>query len=276
MDPQVQAKTDLITLNADIGQLERKRDKILKDLESLNKSKEEAFKQHDQQIRIKKDAAEHWRREGERFQTLCHLYNKSAEELSETIDRMEKERTQLVQKAKDEVQQIYDDAKNREEAVAGREKHVEVVTKQNEVDKQVVKHKSEELDAEAKKNRIALGEIRRDRENLKNEQEKSKQAVATAQELLDDIDRQLAEKRMELQGLDTQIENRTKHAETIGIEAESRLAEAKRRENVVARKERGIRETIDKHNKKELWLADREATIGRAYHETIQRGGKVN
>lgn len=276
MDPQAQAKTDLITLNADIGQLERKRDKILKDLELLNKSKAEAFHQHDQQIKIKKDVAEHWENEGKRFQTLCHLYSNSAEELSETIDRLEKERDQMIAKAQEEVQQIHDDAKNREEAVGNREANVNktrsIVAKQQEDVIRAVGN----LQVMQQKVKEEKAELSDQSGQLEIEREETKQAVAKAQVLLDDIDRQLAEKRMELQGLDTQIENKTRHAETIGKKAESQLAEVQRRENVVARKERGIRETIDKHNKKELWLADREATVGRAYRETIQRGGKVD
>lgn len=278
MDPTAsfQPKQDLVVIKADLDLLERTKKKTENELEQLNKTKTEALRMHEHQVTQKKTEAEHWKREGERLQNLCHLYSQSVEDLEKLIKEKKLERTQLIQKTTDEVQQIHDDAKNREEAVTGREKNVTLISERTKKDVEIVTRTLRAIALREKK-------LTADRQVLKEEQkqhkamvELSKLEVAKAQRLLDDIDRQLAEKREEKRTLEVQITQQTKHAETIGKEANSRLTDVKRRESVVVRKEIAANERDEKQNQREIKLADREATVGRAYRETIQRGGRVN
>jgi chromosome segregation ATPase len=276
MDQQFQAKQTLVTIQADINLLERKKTKILQEIEHLQATKAEAFKQHDQQIKHKQDAADHLTNEGKRLQALAHLYSQSVEDLEKEIAGKKAEKEQLIAEAEIAVKTIHDEADNRIKAVADREKNAT--------------EREEEIDHQQKVIALRVKHIVEDGEKLEQKQEElldrkfalagkeaaAKEAVAQAQELLDDITRQINEKRMQSQTLDQTIENKTREVDRIGKEAEVKLQELDRLIAEYTKKEEMQSEKAIELNKKERWLDDREATVGRAYRETLQRGGKVN
>ena len=111
---------------------------------------------------------------------------------------------------------------------------------------------------------------------LKNEQELSRQTLVENTKLLDTINRQLILKRMELQTLEEHIAEKAKRGEIMENEAKRRFQEAGNRLVEVAAKEVILDEKDKKLHEKELQLADRESTIGRAYRETVARGGHID
>lgn len=274
MDQQLQQK--IAQLKAEISLKERELAKLLKDIEQLQKTKGQAFKDYDAQIKVKKEELEGLNQEAGKTQGFCHLYSRQLNELQIEAEKELKASNLQKERARQEVEQVYLDAEktkrqaeNRIVAVAEREVKADEKEKLIEAsiialqEKQITIDKQEAQIAE----RIKVAEIA---------ETTSKEAIAKSGKLLDTLDRQIKLKKMQVQNLNTTIDDMGKQAERIGVEAKTQLEKAlKLIEEYNLQK--GHLDDRDKElNKKEIWLSDREATVGRAYNETIKRGGKIN
>lgn len=273
-EQQLQQK--LATLKGDILLAERQLSQLQKDIELHQNSKGKALQEFDKQITAKKKALEAAISEGARLQSLCHLYGGSLEDLQKEIEKIKNIAKLAKETATEEVKSIHEEADNRIKAVEDREKNVEnrekTATERENLVENAIKT-LQERSLEAEKYQIRLEE--REKKIIADE-EQAKQSLVKAQKLLDDRDRQLKEKTMQVQQLDETIKEKTSIAETTGKEADSRLADVKRRENLVARKEKDLHDRDIEQNQREIKLNDKSDTIRRAYQEVLSRGGTVN
>lgn len=266
----------LATLKGEIQLAERQLRSLQKELEALETTKQTATREYTFVKKQRSQDIERLTNEGKRLQVLCHAYSKAYEDLEQEVIRIKAEKTEAIRKAAEEVEAVYVDAKRAHGDAEAHEQRVKdkdsaVIVREKECDRRSI-----ELDAEAKKNLTALEAIGRREENVHKEEIAAKTAVADAQHLLDDIDRQTKEKRMELQNLDIIITRKTRRAELIGVEAEAVLKRANSLVAETERKEELLNARDIEQNKREIQLNDKSATIRRAYSETLQRGGKLN
>jgi len=268
-------KLELITIRADIQLNEKKLRDLENDLKILNKTRQIAFDEKNKQIATLQEIIDSLTKEGKRLQGLVHLYSKTLEDLQKDVNKYKE--LVVIQKgiATNEVASIHQEADNRIKAVKDREENVDMlitnVDKRGEVvtQKEILLSKKEgELqEREDKANKLDL--------DVRIQVKKAEATLASKQDLIQNMDRQLEEKRMQVQRLDTEIFQKQKVAETTGQEIESRLTAVVSREILVAGREKELHVTNTELIQKELWLADREATLRRAYLETIKRGGKI-
>lgn len=273
MDSQIQSNQDLTRIQADIRLATREYNKILKDIEQFETSKTAALKEGDQQIRIQKASIERLTNEGIRLSTLCRLYSQTLADLELAMKDYGKED---VERAEQKVKEIYGEAERTRADADAYMKRVEVKDnsvklREIEADKKLVEAK--EIQEKTAKLQIKLDEQQK---AITHEEITAKQSLVEANKLLDDISRQIREKRMQNQGLDIIISNKTKQADAIGVEANAKLTEAHRLLSVADKRKEAQDARDITQNNKEIWLSDREATVGRAYRETLQRGGKLN
>lgn len=276
MEPQLQAKQSLIQIEADIHLAERDKRKIVTELEQLNSTRTAAFKQYDQQIKHKKDEYDVYEAKIEDITTAIEKNEEVLQQLSDEVVQLTTKRDRLIAEARDAVKTVHDEAEQREKAVTDREHNVQIASEEVKLSEQIVNKTVQEIALQQGQLTIERKVFEKDQRDFAAEEEASKKTVAKAQELLDDINRQLKAQRMQSQQLDTEIINKTAHSIVIGNLAQVRLDEADRRLKVVAQREVSANEKdIEQHNK-DIQLDDREATIGRAYRETLQRGGKID
>lgn len=275
MNPQeLQHKLD--TLKGDIQIAQREVDKINHELETMQKTRGDAFKQYDQEIKHKKDQVEEYQREGLRLQKLIALYTTSAESLEGEIKKFKENHANNLKLATDEVQQIHDDAKNHEQAVLNRE--IQVKGRESAVNTREIQavKKDEEYVKGMKRNDLIKGELVKKEIEIQTERKNANQAVAKAQVLLDDITRQIREKEKHMQLLDTTLDTKQRRLDGMGKTIEEDRRVVSERERIVAAKEVNLdvknTEIINAQKK----LRDDQQTLRRAYRQTIQRGGSVN
>lgn len=275
MEPSFQQSNQLIKIQADIDLKEREYKKLFEELENLQKAKGAAFKQHDTQIQHKKDELAVLEKKIDYLQSLMPPLQEAYVFLQNNVKRIKENGDMVTKAAEDAVKTVYSDA----DAIKREAMDLEANVKKHE--NEVVKRENEVAFREKRADERDIVQNALDKKldnrttELDNLEIESKKTVAKAQELLDDINRQLNTKRMQVQKLDSEIIQKTEHAVVIGNIAQRKLETVEQREKVVAQREVSTHaKTTELHNK-ELWLTDRESELRRAYTEVVQRGGNV-
>lgn len=255
---------------------ERELKKLQKDIEEMQKTKATAFKEYDFHIKQKKTEFEHLTAETQKIQGFCHLYSKQLASLKEEtekelhISELQKER------ARQEVEQVYLDAEktkrqaeNRIVAVAERE--VKADEKEKLIEASIIALQEKQMAVEKQENQVT------ERKAVIDLAEKQlKITLAERQVLIDNLDRQIKLKKMQVQNLNTTIDDMGKQAERIGVEAKTQLEKALKLIEEYTLKKGHLDDRDKELNKKEILLNDKSKTIRRAYNEVLQRGGVVN
>lgn len=275
MDEQ-QLQLKLKTLNGEIVLAERKLSDLSHELEQLQTTRDQAFKSHAADVKKQQDQLAAITNEAKITANLARGYSLSLDELQEAHKTFFEKKREDIQEAKNAVRSIHEEVERREAAVKDREDNVTNREAAVENREKVVRNGEEALVVREEKVKIDVEELAKRTSQLLVDEEKSKHSLAQEKELLDDIDRQIRQKRMELHGLTLTIEMKEKVAKNTGQEVEARLTAVESRELLAEGKEKGLNERDTELNKKEIWLDDRERTVGRAYRETIQRGGVVD
>jgi hypothetical protein len=275
MDLEAQEKQSLIITRADAQLAEREKNKILQELETIQGTKEVAFREIAQQKENAQKEVMALKGEGLRLQGLVRLYTEAIEGFIQERDLAEKAALTQKTRAIEEVKGIYSDADRRERVVMDREENVSKKEAELAKCEDIIKGREGaviviESQIEERAQLIMARE-----KGLSIREADSNLRLEKTRRLLDDIERQLKEKRIEMESLDTTIRNKTMIAEQTGIEAQSKLKEASLLIKELAAQKETQDEKDKKLNQKELWLNDREATVGRAYNEVISRGGRV-
>jgi hypothetical protein len=181
-----------------------------------------------------------------------------------------------LQTARDAVKAVYHEAKQikgrAEDLLENTRNYDKIVTKREQTasrQEENNKKKALELEKEAEDSGL--------RKHTAEEMErKSHETVAKAQELLDDIEGQVTQKRMDLQTLTTAISKKAVIVREMGVEAELALKEAKRRGAALSAKEVMLDEKAKKLAQRETWLNGRAERIRRAYDKVLSKGGLLN
>lgn len=274
MDQQ-QQRIHLQEVNGDIILAEKKLQRLSSDVTNFEESKAAGLREYDNQIKKKQAEIDALTLEGKRLQGLSHIYSNAIQNLRIEKETQEKINIHLIEKAQTDVLLIHQVAKEVREAAQIQQKKVKVFALTVLLRHVSVVNMSAALTLLKKQLDIKQEAIEKQDRDVTERERSANVALAESQKLLEDINRQLPEKQKMLTNLNEFIEKRKKEAEQIGILAAMRLAEANRLLSGVARKEKLQRAKSIELNKKELWLNDREATVGRAYRETISRGGRV-
>lgn len=275
MNPQ-ELEIKLATLNGEILLAERKLLTIQTDIENHQASKTKALEEFEIIKKKKLGEIDVLMVELEGVMEVHTLYDDVILEQEERRDTAQKETTLIIQTATEKAQGIMAEAENAQKAVEDREQNVSIREENCTLAMDSIEGLFEEVEEHANTNILQTETLVEREKIVVQSEENSKEAIAQAQVLLDDIDRQLSEKRVEMQNLDITITEKTKIATETGKEVEARLTDVIRRENVVAGEERGLHDKHKELIQKELWLDDRETTVGRAYREVLQRGGTIN
>jgi chromosome segregation protein len=276
MDQQFNAKQTLVTLEADIDLKNRELKKVTTELERLNTTRGTSFEQYDKQIKLKQNQIDGLQKEMERLEGEIKKSTELFHSLDGQIVAKQTEAARITSEANQQVLEIHNDAERREEAIGNKEANVKLREEQVKTNQEIVDKSLHEINLQKTRVAKARQELVTDKATFEAEKKQSEQAIAKAQELLDDINRQIREQSMQLSTINTSIDVQTKKADEIGKEANERLEKVKTREILVAGRERGVNEKRNELIKKEIWLDDREATVGRAYRETLERGGNIN
>ena len=274
MDQQiVQANQTLLKLKADIVLAEKEKKKALDDLDQLQSIKTQAYKKYNTENTLQ--------------QNKIKVLTKTVGDLKSMADDLEavikSKKDELKDFGKEEIKAANDslkvihgdieiikrEIKDREENIASEKEYLNKSHRDMDIKIQELQTLKFELE-------LREGEIQKEKDRLGEAEQQSKEAVAKNRELLDDINRELKEKRMQVINLDVAIESKTKQAESVGVDANARLAEAEHLEKLVLGKENALNDKNIELIKKERWLSDREASLRRAYLETVHRGGKVD
>lgn len=266
----------LLQLKAEITLKEKEYNKLLLDIEQLQKTKKTAFEQSTKEIKDNTEKIANLISKGKEMTALLTLQSEALEDIQNKINNAKE------QYAKDKL-----DAENAVKAVYAQfdaeKRHVENMKKDVESRETALKDSQKEL--QAKENSIEIAEndymqkvnILRDREKkITLAQIEVNKTLVKQLELLDDINTRVEQKRLEVKRLDESIKNKTQHAETIGQEQHDKAILLSIKEKDLKIKTEAMENKIIELNNKEAWLSDREATVGRAYKETLKRGGVVN
>lgn len=268
----INVRQSLIAINADIKLAEKEKKKILDDLEQLQKSLGEANKNYDKHLSLKREALDNVQKELSFVKELCQRYTSALELLKPELANFGKKE---IAEAEDRLKVIHGDIEAVKRELIDRENNTKEEAKRVERESRSADSKLRVAESIRKANEQEEVRLNEKAAKISEDEAKAKEAVVKAQDLLDTINREIEKKRMQVQKLDITIEAKTKQADNIGAEAIAKLQEANRRMALATRKEEANNEKDKEFIQKEHWLDDREATVGRAYRETIQRGGKV-
>lgn len=263
-------------IDPEISLLEKKKSDLLKEVEDLQTSKTKALKEYNGQIQHKIEVLDNATKEGQRVAALCRFYSTTLENLTGDMKQLEEEKATRITEAEDAVKGIYAAAYNAAKAVEDREANV--TEKEKGVDKHLELAEVKELENVRQDSILdeRLDDVEERVAAAEELEAKTKDTLAQTRELLDDIKEQIKQKMMQVQTLDIEIATKTQSSEKIGLEAEGKLRVSNRLMVNLSAKEVSLDEKNKRLDKKELWLNDREATVGRAYRETLGRGGKIN
>lgn len=265
-----------IKLKADIELATRELRRLQADIDNLATTKKYAFKEFEEQKKDRQKTIDHLQAEGVRLQKLCHMYSSAFTDLEEVIQLAYKEKETVEKEAKEAVIAIHEEVEKRIRAVSDREVNVSKREQLNDQREQAASKKELALTRLITENDNKIEELIRQGKELDSRTETVNKSLAKAQDLLDDITRQLEQKRMQVQVLDKQIEDKTRIAETTGKNAEERLQSVTLRESIVAGREKMVNERTIEQNKREVRLNDKSATIRRGLDELLQKRRALN
>lgn len=273
---QQELELRLQTLQGEIIISEKTLRNLHSDIQNVQESKDKVSKELLQQIKEKRDRLTFLIDTTKQVIT----YSKQADEHLEKLrqEGKDQEATNLheIEQAKEKAAGIIWDAEQLLSTVHTLQKQIYtyyVVVLLKSIEAQKTLRTAQEIEARNDKQTVQLTL----REKLVEKIEKeSEELVAHNKNLLDDMVIRIEAKRKEEKILDESITNKKEEAAVIGNLVRIQLQMANRLiKEYNARKKLQDEKDIEQ-NKKELWLTDREATVGRAYRETISRGGRVN
>lgn len=263
-------------VNEDEVLLAKRKDKLLNEIEKLEETRKTSFKQTNHEIQEKRKDLEFLTKEGKRLGALSRLYSKSVEELMEKITELKAEEVRLIKEAREKVATVHQEAENRIRAVKDREDNVDA-------EKEAVKAREKNasntlLQAQRiqKQNEEDAERLKYDEAEFAKKQAIANETLAKQKELLEDIDRQIIGKNMQVQVLDFRIKIKTEKAEEIGKEAERQLLEANRLIKEYRRKDALRRKKEGELRIRERKLTDDQQSLKRAYDEIVKKGGQIN
>jgi hypothetical protein len=256
--------TKNLTLQAENKLAEKEKTRLSNDIENLQKSKVEAFKQYDIQIKRKQDEIDSLTEEGKRLQGLNHLAEKSLGDINGKREQAMEKATIEIRDAEGVVKAIHEEARKREVSVKDRElsvekRGVEATKKEAENKEQLVI-----INKKAEDNEIESQIIEKSKKEVEGIVATSNTTLANNQKLLEDIGSDIRVKKIELGQLDKEIIAKTEQKEEVGKEADKRLSDVKVREKVVENIEKNQIIKEKELNNREIWIEDREQSLKRS------------
>jgi chromosome segregation ATPase len=260
-------------LEADIRLLERKRFELLEDIERIQKSKTKTIQF------LREDTEKNEKKHTSLLGMVSNLTGQS-NELDTSIKQIklkeQEEANTIVSDAHKKAEEIVHDATIKMNSANAELERVQTMQKNLQDREDQLDTFSEDLIKQGK-------DIGKEKSRLKNEEEMLRRMTR-------EVDEDLMKKRKEIEQLTPQIESASEALELLNNELAGRKGRLKEVTDTIEANERELllkkaelqtwedklKEKETDLNGKEIWLNDREATVGRAYKEVISKGGTVN
>lgn len=266
-------RVKLEAVKADIRQAEKKREDLLRDIEELQKTKENAFKQYLTESKKRDDALDARREELVELRVWCHMYSKSVETFQEYIKDFGKKE---VEEANQRLLVVHSDIDIIRREISDREKNIDDRLEMLQRREDAVKRGLQSIALQQGAVEDNHKAVEKERDMLRDKKRDIGTAVAEAAKKLDDITMLLIQKRREMESIDRDIHIKTVNAKGIGSDAAAQLQEAERRMREVDARERDLNAKEQNIITKTIWLDDREAELRRTARGISSGRVKVN
>jgi hypothetical protein len=267
-----QSQQTLSTLQGEIRLAEKERLRLLDDIDRLNKAKASEFQDAQKQLTMVRNDVKTLATKREHLELDCAVLSSSIKKSRQDLEEYGKNEINTAKKAAAAIHLA-----SHQKLKMVEEKELSVAKRAEEVAKRetdVTVHENDVAQRE-KESKVIEMQLTRQTAELAERTQLEKAEVSRLEGIKNDLIPKIEELQRDEKRTREQIKISEKYAIETRQTADATLKAAIARQLTLDGQKELLDRREEKLRQKEIWLNDREATVGRAYKEVISRGGTI-